>query len=116
VIDAQAWFHARDWHPVGGFVLSPLPLGNEDKELRIQILDKDSHIVEAIKEWGWTPTYGGPHPRVSFTGLEPATIYKIEFPGERQPIHDDRTIRGEISGKRKPKSEVELMLKGLGYK
>jgi hypothetical protein len=95
---------AQEIMRLGGYVLSPLPLRDDDKELRIQILDDDSHILQAIKDWGWTPTLGGPHPRISFTRLEPATIYRIEIPVERQPIVDT-TIRGEISSKKKPDTE-----------
>jgi len=43
--------------------------------------------------------------------------FEIALPRERQVIVDDRTIRGEISsGKKKPDTEVEKVMKHLGYK
>ena len=106
---------AQEITRLGGYVLSPPPLRDDEKELRIQILDKDSHIVEAIKEWGWTPTYGGPHPRFTFTSLETASIYRIEIPHERQPVATDR-ITGELAERKKSSYEVEQVKRYLGLK
>jgi hypothetical protein len=104
---------AREISKLGGFVLSPLPLPADQKDLRVQILDKDRHIVRTLQEWGWTLTFAGPLPRVSYNGLEPATIYKIEIPLERQPIVDDRP-RGET--REKTSYETEQLLRYLGWR
>jgi len=108
---------AREIQRIGGYVLNSMPLRDDEKELRIQILDTDKHILEEIKTWGWTPVFAGPMPRIHISGsFETACIYRIEIPIERPNIPDNR-IHGEISDKKKPpdKERVE-MLKSLGYR
>jgi hypothetical protein len=107
---------AQEITRLGGHVVSPMPLRDDDKELRIQILDKDKHIVQAIQDWGWTPTYGGPLPRVTFTGFEPATIYKIEIPIERRLPAVPERHSGELADKKPLHPEVIGMRKYLGMK
>jgi hypothetical protein len=47
-------------------------------------------------------------------GMQPANVYEIDLPLERQPIADDR-IHGEI-GTRDKSAEVVAMLKAIGRK
>jgi hypothetical protein len=107
---------AREIARLAGFVLDALPLRNDQREMRVQILDKDPHIRETLESWGWALAYGGPHPRVSYFGMEPATVYHLEIPLERQPIADNR-IRGELADPdKKTSAEMEGMRKYLGLK
>jgi hypothetical protein len=75
------------------WVLSPLPLA-DGANLRIQIKTEDREAALAkLGSWGFAIRPAGEVPRVTFTGMEPASIYEIKIPRERQPVVDDRAIR-----------------------
>jgi|SRR5262249_50459889 len=100
----------------GAFVTSPLPL-DEQAKLRVQIKDMDKNrILQWLKDLGWNPVCISVLPRICNTGLIAACLYEIDLPRERQPIHDDRTIRGEIATTEKSNYERESILKYLGIK
>ena len=85
----------REISRLGGFVINPLPLRDDERELRVQILDKDKHVVQEIESWGWRLTFGYPLPRMSHASFVPASVYRLEIPMERIAVVDDRVIKGD---------------------
>jgi hypothetical protein len=45
-----------------------------------------------------------------------ARMYELDLPRERQPVLDDRTIKGEVAERVKTSAEVEAVRKYLGWK
>ena len=104
---------AREIARMGAWVVNPMPLDNNSK-LRFQVLDKDrDKVVEILSSWNWSPLLLKMYPRITFDGMQQASVYEIDLPPERQPIADDR-IHGEI-GREKPSAEVVAMLKAIGF-
>jgi hypothetical protein len=96
------------------WVTSPLPL-RDDTRLRIQIADRSrNEVTQIIKDLGFDPRFVSVLPRVCSTGLQAACLYEVDFPGDRQPIIDDRTIRAEIAKPEKTDLELQGMRKYLG--
>jgi hypothetical protein len=93
-----------------------LPL-DDGKRLRLQVLERErNHIIQTLRDWGWTPVPCGVLPRIDPMGVIPAAIWEIDLPRQQQPIVDDRTIRGELAEREKTSAEVEGIKKYLGLK
>jgi hypothetical protein len=101
----------------GGVVVNPMPL-NPDGRLRFQVVDASRPgVLQVLTDLGFTPAFCGMTFRICVDGtFRPASIFEIDLPRERQPILDDRTIRGELASSA-PKSnvEVEAIMKYLGW-
>jgi len=83
------------------WVTSPLPL-QDGMRLRLQIADRvRNEMIQILKDWGYEARFVSVLPRVCPTGLQAACLWEVDFPGDRQPIIDDRTIRGEIANQPK---------------
>jgi hypothetical protein len=97
----------------GVWVVSPLPLDDDTRTLRFQILDSEQdRVVTEICSAGWIPARLQAHPRhrVTTRGFENASLYEIEIPRERQPIVDDRPkIPSEVTdqAKREERKKME---------
>jgi hypothetical protein len=99
---------------LGAWVTSALPL-RDDEKLKFQVLDENrSQVLEKLSQWGWGPTLCSNLPRITSRGMEAATIYEIDLPRERQPVVDDRSIKGEIAEQKKSEVELEALRKYLG--
>jgi hypothetical protein len=93
-----------------------MPL-NDDSKFRFQVLDTErERLLELLRSWEWQPAFCGSLPRVTFTGMQAACVYEIDLPRERQPIVDDRTIRGEIADREEESAELAGWRKYLGLK
>jgi hypothetical protein len=90
------------------WVTSPLPL-RDGTRLHIQILDRSrNEVVQIIKDLGYDARFVSVLPRITSTWTQAACLYEVDFPGDRQPIIDDRVIpKGEIAEPTK-KTDVEL--------
>jgi hypothetical protein len=82
---------------------------DDSGRLVFQVLDCERNIVtQTIRDWGFEPTFRTLQPRVGPVGIiTGASLYEINLGSERQPIIDDRTIRGEIAEPTK-KTDVEM--------
>jgi hypothetical protein len=106
---AQALTH--ELQRLGAFVLSPMPLA-DDAKLGFQVLDDDREfLLGKISTWGWSPSLQSCVPRFTPQGALRSTIYELDLPRPRQPVHDDRSIRGERSDKAAVHAEVEAFRK-----
>src|SRR5262245_64639266 len=86
----------QELRKLGAEVINPLPLDDNSK-LRFQMLDSDKdRIITEICSWGWTPQYVQAHPRFSYAGLIPGSLYEIDLPRPRMTVNDDR-IQGEFA-------------------
>jgi len=98
----------------GAWVTSALPLDDQARALRLQILDSDrNRVMQAIRDLGFEPVFCGVLPRIHPTGVLAACAYEISLPQARQPVVDNR-ITGELATKEKPSRETTEMLKYLG--
>jgi hypothetical protein len=105
---------AREIHRMGAWVTNVMPL-DDNARLRFQVLDSDRpRIIQTLTDWEWSPAFCGTYPRICPDGFKLASIFEINIPGERQPIVDDRTIRGELASSR-PKTDPTGILKYLGW-
>jgi hypothetical protein len=105
---------AREIHRMGAWVTNVMPL-DDNARLRFQVLDSDrSRIIQTLTDWEWEPAFCGTYPRICNDGFKLASVFEIDLPRERQPIMDDRTIRGEIASGR-PKTDPTGILKYLGW-
>jgi hypothetical protein len=107
---------AREIHRMGAWVTNPMPL-DDNARLRFQVLDSDrSRVIQTLTDWEWSPAFCGNLPRICSDGWKLASVFEIDLPRERQPVADDRTIRGELATKEKSSVEVEAIMKYLGWK
>jgi hypothetical protein len=106
---------AREIGRMGAWIISPLPL-DAGARLRFQVLDTDrDQVIEKLSSWNWSPALCGMTPRVTYAGLQPASIYEIDLPSG-QPIVD-RSIRAdETAGQKEPAAEILAVLKHLGLR
>ena len=103
----------------GAHVVSPMPLAPDANGIRVQIEHPECNfVVGALQDQGFKCQWVRNAFRTTYSGFNNlAAEYEVLIDRDRQPIHDDRTIRGEISsGKKKPDTEVEKVMKHLGYK
>jgi len=103
-------------HRLGGYVLNPMPLPPSEK-LRFQFLAGPAcnDSVEKLRALGWEPVLRNSGLRFCLSGTaEPCNTYEIQIEGERQPVYDDRVIRGEIATKERSSYEVEQVKRYLG--
>ena len=100
---------ARHIDDIGGaWVTSALPLDDQARALRFQVLDSDrKRVMQSIRDLGFGPVFVGVLPRIHPTGLLAACAYEISLPQAWQPIVDDR-IQGELAVKKKP-HEMDLI-------
>jgi hypothetical protein len=104
---------ARELKDLGAMVVSPLPLA-ADAKLKFQVLtDGEMETLRLLREAGWDPTLISIYPRVTPHGMQPAGLYELSIPLDRQPVVDNR-IRGEIAGKED--AEVAAMLRSWGVR
>jgi hypothetical protein len=107
---------ARELHRMGAWVTNVMPL-DDNARLRFQVLDSDrSRIIQTLTDWEWEPAFCGTLPRICPDGFKLASIFEIDLPRERMPIHDDRKIQGEIARPKKTDTEVEAVMRYLGWK
>jgi len=105
---------AHEIHQLGGWVTNAMPLDANGK-LRFQVSDENrEQVLEKLSSWNWAPVFVSALPRIDFSGMKPGSIYEIDLPRERQPIHDDRLIRGELAERKKTSEETAAVLKYLG--
>jgi hypothetical protein len=107
----------RELQRIGAHVVNAMPL-NDDHRLRFQILNDDREaVLQKLGEWGWSPILRNHGLRLCLNGVaEPCTTYEIDIPRERQPIPQDRTIRGEIVEKpAQTADERAAVKKHLGF-
>ena len=106
---------AGELHRLGAWVVSPMPLA-DNQSLRWQVLDTDREaILEKVSSWGWSAVLKCTVPRFTAGGPSPSSVYEIDLPRERQPVPvDTRTIRGEIAEQKKTADEVAALKKHLG--
>jgi hypothetical protein len=97
----------RELARMGAIVVSP----PGDNRLRFQAAEsRCESILGQLSEWGWQPVCCGSAPQ--FHGMEPVTRYQLDLQEEeqRQPVVDNRTIRGELATDEKPSRECVAML------
>jgi hypothetical protein len=109
---------ARELQKLDGvWVTNPMPLDDNARGLRVQILDSERQkSLTLLEDWGWTPTWCSNLPRVCTDGWKLASVYEIDLPRERQPVADGK-IQGEIANREEEKKnamQVALMRKHLG--
>jgi hypothetical protein len=98
----------------GVWITNPMPLDEEAKGLRVQILDSERQkSLTLLEDWGWTPTWLNNLPRVCPDGMKLAGVYEIDIPRERQPVATDRHS-GELANKEGLPYEIREMRKALG--
>lgn len=106
----------REIHQLGGWVVNPMPLAIGEK-LRFQFLagERCEAALDRLRDLGFEPQFRNAGLRFCISGIaEPCNTYEIQIEGDRIPIHDDRTIRGEIAQPKKTDVELQGMRKYLG--
>src|SRR5262245_11320908 len=106
---------AGELHRLGAWVISPMPLA-DNQSLRWQVLDVDREaILEKVSSWGWSAALKCTVPRFTARGPSPSSIYEIDLPRERQPVPQDRSIpHSEIAERKQTAGELMAMKKHLG--
>jgi hypothetical protein len=101
----------------GTWVTSPLPLADDVRALRFQVLDSErDSVVEELCAGGWIPSLVSVFPRFTSAGLIPASMYEVEIPKERPPVVDDRPkVSVEPAKREKTPAEVQAVRKYLGW-
>jgi hypothetical protein len=102
----------RELDRLGAFVIS-VP---GSARLRFQILTPQiESVLLKIRDLGYQPAFCNVGLRFVPPGIAaPCTTYEINLPVEQPPVHDDRTIRGEIAVKKELSAEERGMRKALG--
>src|SRR5262245_33095676 len=107
---------AAELHKLGAWVVSPMPLA-DNQALRWQVLDVDREaILEKVSSWGWSAALKNTVPKFTPGGPLPSSVYEIDLPRERQVVVDTRRIPGEISEQKKSADEIAAMRKHLGLR
>jgi hypothetical protein len=102
----------------GCWVVSPLPLDDNTRALRFQLLDENrDEVISELCASGWIPNMVSPFPRFTGTGLVAAHMFEVEIPKERQPVPQDspKMVAAEPSERAKTPHEVEQVRKYLGW-
>lgn len=95
------------------WVTSPLPL-RDGTRLRVQIADRSrNEVVQIIKDLGYEPRFVSVLPRITSAWTQAACLYEVDFPGDRQPIIDDRTIKDTKLAPPKKDADVDAMMKHI---
>jgi hypothetical protein len=83
----------------GVWVTSPMPLNDDTRALRFQVLDSErDSVVTELCAGGWIPSLVQGHPRFTPAGLVAASLYEVVIEKERQSVPDDRPkIPSEIT-------------------
>jgi hypothetical protein len=105
----------------GCWVVTPLPLDNDTRGLRVQILDSErDSVVEELCGSGRLPNLVSPFPRFTSAGLVPASMFEIEISKERQPVPDSPKIESgmvelaERQAKTRAAAELKAFRKAVG--
>jgi hypothetical protein len=107
----QAEVLCRDLQRLGAWCLSPMPL-REDARLRFQVLTGEhEELLEHLSNAGWSPILCNHGLRFTPEGAKPSIIYEIDIEHERQPVADDRTVKGEIASEKAAHIELEAFKK-----
>jgi hypothetical protein len=115
---------ARELELMGAWCLTPLPLSDDAKGLRVQILDTErDKVITELCAAGWLPTFLQGHPRFTPGGLIPASLFEIAIERERQLVSDDRPkVPNDIAEfakreeKRKTDATIAAFKKHIGWK
>jgi hypothetical protein len=82
----------------GTWVITPLPLNDDTRALRFQVLDSErDSVISELCSCGWIPSQLQYHPRMSPTGWLPAQLYEISIERERQTVPEGPKVSGDIS-------------------
>jgi hypothetical protein len=93
---------------LGAFVVS-WP-GSE--RLRFQILSPQCEgTLQKLRDLGFDPMFCNSGLRFVHNAAEPCNTYEIYIEPERQPVADDRTIRGELASRTPKDRETDAILK-----
>ena len=109
---------ARELKAAGANVTSPLPL-YDGSPLRFRVAAVSAEtIVQDLKEEGWEARFVTSGPEFHLNGSTTLShTSEINIPVERTAVPGDRIPAAELAtGKKKPDTEAELILKHLGYK
>jgi hypothetical protein len=107
---------AREIQQMGAWVTSPMPL-EDCAKLRFQVLDANrQQVLEKLSSWDWSPTWCNNMPRVTFGGMQLASVYEIDLPRPRQPVATDRHSGEIVDREEKKQSDLQIaaMRKHLG--
>jgi hypothetical protein len=90
---------AREIHRMGAWVTNVMPLDDNARGLRFQVLDADrSRIIQTLTDWEWSPIFAGTLPRVCPDGFKLASIFEIDT----CPVSGNPLPMTEQSGARLP--------------
>jgi hypothetical protein len=114
---------ARELEQMGAWVVTPLPLDDDTRGLRVQILDTErDKVITELCAAGWVPAFLQGHPRFTPNGLIPASLFEIVIEKERQLVSDDRPkVSNEIAElakreeKRKADATIAAFKKHIGW-
>jgi hypothetical protein len=99
----------------GCWVVSPLPLSEDARGVRFQLLDKNrDEVITELCASNWIPTLVSPFPRFTGTGLVAAGMYEIVIEKERVPaVTDTPKVEGEMAeaAKREEKRQTAEYIK-----
>jgi hypothetical protein len=79
---------------------------------------KKREVLQQLADAGHEPIFTGMTPQVDVKTYSMGLVnsFEINLPAERQPVTDDRTIRGELaSSASKPSYETEQLMRYLGW-
>jgi hypothetical protein len=101
----------------GTWVVSPLPLNDDSRALRFQVLDSErDSVVTELCAAGWIPSFVQAHPRFAPSGLIPASLFEVIIDKDRYPVPPDTPkVSGEIGKREKTPAEVEAIHRYLGW-
>jgi hypothetical protein len=95
-------------HRLGAFVVS-WP-GSE--RLRFQVLSPQCEsTLQKLRDLGFESVFCNSGLRFVRNAAEPCNTYEIDLPKPRQPVADDRTIRGELANRTPKDRETDAILK-----
>ena len=103
---------------MGAATVTPLPLA-DGASLRFRVLaTRAEAIVQELRDKNWDPRYIGSGPEFHLSGATPLShTYEIHLLVERTAVPDGRIVQAELaSSATKRSSEVEAMLKSIGFK
>jgi hypothetical protein len=74
----------------GCWAVSPMPLADDARGVRFQLLDANrDEVISELCGAGWVPNLVSAFPRFTSAGLVPASMYEVDIPQERHPIVDN---------------------------
>jgi hypothetical protein len=93
----------------GCWVVSPMPLADDVRALRFQLLDKNrDEVISELCQSGWIPNLVSAFPRFTGSGLVAASMFEVDIPKERPPIvADNPKIETEMAEAARHKEKAE---------